>query len=1579
MFFTTQKTHQQKTLKQLFFILKNSMLLLFLCLFPMLSFADDIFNQKVPPAADKNSVTNTIWIVGDNNSIASALEACAMIFHASAWRNAFIVATILLLGAMAINIVIKRNMQVFDYIVFLVISMCLFLPKTTVYVDSYYKADPDTGNMRGANEGANSAITIDNIPVGIAWPLAITSHISKSFTEMFDQGMQSVDKNNSYLIQGAEGYFSPLKSVLRLREAWDIPEISQNLENIAGKCQPRNVQNALNKGGVRAALDSQQEVGGGTVPFTFMGDEQQGTKPLTLQVECPLAMTLTYYQMLVQVTPQAGKGYSPIAERLAKSQSLSNATLGYSGKDITVRAKLVQNEMNGLPDKILEISGKGGSSTTTDPRSLLNATRQYLVQQLGQGDEYYAQQSTDIIYKRDVLGEIQQYLIADSINAAEIQANIVFSNLVGNCLGNGSGVCKRSNRLMTDAISRATIDSAGGAGMFQHFIHHSMNVLMFVYIIMSPIMIIVIVAMGIRGWKLMSAYLLLAVWINSWLPASVGITNYMLNGYETSLHNLVTALSASGANEKEILSPFVLSNILNGASDMIASASSMLSMVPMIMFALLSGSAYGLVQIAQRAGMTGKEYVDESKVVPELEEATGAAMMLQRNAQMSPTGYVSSAQLESGGLLTNAAMNDKKILSFQTTDEIGTAHSHLNQSTLSMADSDQTTRQIAHMTSDGIVTSDGCVYVKDHNGTHSWQQVHKGDDIKQFAAQNQAVAAIVESESVAASNLNRGADGGEYGAIEAGRDTLKMGFGLAGKKVGVFSFDTTESATTQSSESSSHSTSDTLSNANGVSFTVSDKFDENSSLIKNLTRTEQEQISKTFSQNLSHTNSDISAIQQAVSEKYSTSSTASFGATTLATDTNLGRDTATTQQIFSNSATAAEQYSSKVADEIRMAQHGSGYNDTGNAVQDVNRVLLKYADSDNMNEQLAAKAAISNIFNTQGVSVNANGDALGEVTAKELELTEKINEFKRTQDVAVFTRPVNAENVNRYEVGQFEKPLDYDKSKEEFDAKTSQTMVEKHADLLQHKGKIDTQRQAVVDSNKQAMSAMELKADTHVRGHERGIDKIERPWEVYNDAWGVPQEEVEAAKAERAARLGGIQHTNNSDNNQVGGLSHAVYTAPNGNEPQLMYDNGRPVEENTTPLAENQQQEVSGSLNTQSATVANEHKEQHPISDNAQPFQVPEYLRQPENHAQTETIGNKDATHQAKEIVDSAIMGALGIQTAHAGTMDLSYTPTPQTDALESWGDKVKDAVGNAAVKVGIAEPIYTATLDMPNQESENAQQNIMKTGYQGQGETPFSDNQNADTPYQPTQQTDRWAFVGNVGSAENTQSPQSNEPKSVADNEQSDTQKSEQEAEQRKAEEQARLAEQKAAEEKARLEREKAEEEQRKAEEERKKKEEEKAKNQNAHSNKFVSATAPKTMERHYVDKDGNVTIKQDGSRSWRNNNSGNIVYGKFAKAMGAIGTDGRFAIFPDEQTGDKARERLIFGGDKYRHLSLKDAIWRYAPPNENNTELYYKTIKNAVGVDKKMQDYSAEERQVILNAMKKHEGYKVGKVIKK
>lgn len=125
----------------------------------------------------------------------------------------------------------------------------------------------------------------------------------------------------------------------------------------------------------------------------------------------------------------------------------------------------------------------------------------------------------------------------------------------------------------------------------------------------------------------------------------------------------------------------------------------------------------------------------------------------------------------------------------------------------------------------------------------------------------------------------------------------------------------------------------------------------------------------------------------------------------------------------------------------------------------------------------------------------------------------------------------------------------------------------------------------------------------------------------------------------------------------------------------------------------------------------------------------------------------------------------------------------------------------------------------------------------------------------------------------------------------------------------------------------------------------------------------------------DGTVE-RQEGARNWRNNNPGNIEYGEFAKKQGAIGSDGRFAIFPSYDAGRKAKESLIFDGKGYKDKTLTDAIARYAPPGENNTAAYQSNVLASVGgANKRMSEYTAEERTAIMNAMERVEGFKVGK----
>ncbi|PJB72041.1 MAG: hypothetical protein CO093_03845 [Alphaproteobacteria bacterium CG_4_9_14_3_um_filter_47_13] len=137
------------------------------------------------------------------------------------------------------------------------------------------------------------------------------------------------------------------------------------------------------------------------------------------------------------------------------------------------------------------------------------------------------------------------------------------------------------------------------------------------------------------------------------------------------------------------------------------------------------------------------------------------------------------------------------------------------------------------------------------------------------------------------------------------------------------------------------------------------------------------------------------------------------------------------------------------------------------------------------------------------------------------------------------------------------------------------------------------------------------------------------------------------------------------------------------------------------------------------------------------------------------------------------------------------------------------------------------------------------------------------------------------------------------------------------------------------------------------------------------------------YTGENGEEVIKHrknttEASRSWVNNNPGNLEYGDFAKSRGAIGTDGRFAIFPSPESGMKAQASLLQSGN-YKNLTIEQAIHRYAPSHENNTNRYVSIIANAAGVDKstKMSDLKPGQMINVVKAMAKHEGWKEGSIL--
>ncbi|MFM0044126.1 hypothetical protein [Paraburkholderia sediminicola] len=111
-----------------------------------------------------------------------------------------------------------------------------------------------------------------------------------------------------------------------------------------------------------------------------------------------------------------------------------------------------------------------------------------------------------------------------------------------------------------------------------------------------------------------------------------------------------------------------------------------------------------------------------------------------------------------------------------------------------------------------------------------------------------------------------------------------------------------------------------------------------------------------------------------------------------------------------------------------------------------------------------------------------------------------------------------------------------------------------------------------------------------------------------------------------------------------------------------------------------------------------------------------------------------------------------------------------------------------------------------------------------------------------------------------------------------------------------------------------------------------------------------------------------RNAPRGIRNNNPGNIVYGGFARQMGATGSDGRFAVFQSMEDGIKAAIKLLEGYVAKGYNTVRSIINRWAPPGENNTSAYVDAVAKKLGIsaDAKL---NGDQLGGVANAIFQHE----------
>jgi hypothetical protein len=85
-------------------------------------------------------------------------------------------------------------------------------------------------------------------------------------------------------------------------------------------------------------------------------------------------------------------------------------------------------------------------------------------------------------------------------------------------------------------------------------------------------------------------------------------------------------------------------------------------------------------------------------------------------------------------------------------------------------------------------------------------------------------------------------------------------------------------------------------------------------------------------------------------------------------------------------------------------------------------------------------------------------------------------------------------------------------------------------------------------------------------------------------------------------------------------------------------------------------------------------------------------------------------------------------------------------------------------------------------------------------------------------------------------------------------------------------------------------------------------------------------------------------GTRPNRNNNPGDIEWGRFTQAHGATCGDPRFAVFPFWTDGFAAMRALLLSA--YVGLTVEAALNKWAPPIENTTNSYIKNVCEWTGL---------------------------------
>jgi len=118
-----------------------------------------------------------------------------------------------------------------------------------------------------------------------------------------------------------------------------------------------------------------------------------------------------------------------------------------------------------------------------------------------------------------------------------------------------------------------------------------MDVLFFIFIASTPIVMFVVMANPSTGLKVAGAYALFGLWTQSWIPMMAIITFW----YQTEIQNFPAPITGQGMTIEYV------SSLMHHVMTTTIAASNMIQQAPYIMFAIMSGSMFAMANLIGKA------------------------------------------------------------------------------------------------------------------------------------------------------------------------------------------------------------------------------------------------------------------------------------------------------------------------------------------------------------------------------------------------------------------------------------------------------------------------------------------------------------------------------------------------------------------------------------------------------------------------------------------------------------------------------------------------------------------------------------------------------------------------------------------------------------------------------------------------------------------------------------------------------------------------------------------------------------------------------------------------------------------